>query len=123
MKSLSIDIETYCEKNLSKCGVYAYCNDDTFEVLLFAYAFDDEETKIVDLYFGEKLPKEVLDALEDDNIVKTAFNAVFERISLTRYLGKNLSPKSWICTQVQGAVLGLPLSLDKVGEVLNIKNK
>ena len=123
MKTLSIDIETYCNKNLSQCGVYAYCDDDSFEILLFAYAFDDEETKIVDLANNEKLPKEVLDALVDDNIIKTAFNAVFERICLSKYLNKKLSPTSWSCTQAQGAVLGLPLSLEGVGEVLNIKSK
>ena len=123
MKTLSIDIETYCEKNLAQCGVYAYCDDDSFQILLFAYAFDEEETKILDLANNEKLPEEVLHALHDDTIIKTAFNAVFERICLSIYLNKKLLPTSWICTQVQGAILGLPLSLDSVGEVLNIENK
>lgn len=123
MRTLSIDIETYCEKNLAQCGVYAYCDDDSFEILLFAYAVDEEETKIVDLANNEKLPEEVLHALYDDTIIKTAFNAVFERICLSKYLNKKLSPTSWVCTQVQGAILGLPLSLEGVGEVLNIENK
>lgn len=123
MRVLHIDIETYCEKNLSQCGVYAYCDDDSFEILLFAYSFDNQETKIVDLYFKEKIPQEVIDALLDDKVTKTAFNAVFERICLSKYLKKRLSPTSWVCTQIQGAMLGLPLSLDKMGEILNIKNR
>lgn len=123
MRTLSIDIETYCEKNLSQCGVYAYCDHHSFEILLFAYAFDNEETKIVDLAEGEKLPAEVFHALLDENTTKTAFNAVFERVCLSKYLNIKLSTASWLCTQVQGAILGLPLSLEGVGEVLNMENK
>lgn len=123
IQTLSIDIETYCEKNLSQCGVYAYCDDDSFEILLFAYAFNNEETKIIDLANNEKLPQEVIDALYDNNTIKTAFNAVFERVCLSKYLNKKLSPTSWNCTQAQGAVLGLPLSLEKMGQVLNIESK
>lgn len=121
--NLSIDIETYSEVDLTKCGVYAYVDSPQFTILLFAYAIDDEETKVVDLACGEKLPQKILDALSDELVIKTAFNAMFERICLSRYLGINLLPVSWQCTAVQAAMLALPLSLEGVGEVLNIKRK
>ena len=109
--------------DLTKCGVYAYCDSPQFEILLFAYAFDEEETEIIDLACGEHLPQRVLDALEDTSVIKTAFNAAFERTCISKHLGKKLSPVSWQCTAVQSAMLALPLSLDGVGEVLNIKRK
>lgn len=123
MSLLAIDIETYSDVDLQKCGVYAYSDSPNFEILLFAYAFDEEETQIVDLACGEQLPQRVLDALEDEGIVKTAFNAAFERTCISKYLGHRLSPASWQCTAVQSAMLALPLSLDGVGEVLNIQRK
>jgi DNA polymerase len=121
--NLSIDIETYSDVDLVKSGVYAYVDSPNFTILLFAYAFDDEETKIVDLACREQLPQNVLDALNDECVMKTAFNAMFERICLSRYLGINFLPVSWQCTAVQAAMLALPLSLEGVGEVLNIKRK
>lgn len=123
MPVLAIDIETYAETNLPKCGVYTYADSPKFEILLFAYAFDDEETQIIDLKCGERLPRRVLDALTSPSVVKTAFNAAFERICLSKYLGVCLPPQSWQCTAVQSAMLALPLSLDGVGEVLNIERK
>ena len=123
MKTLAIDIETFSSVNLLKSGVYAYAESDDFEILLFAYAIDDEEVQIVDLSSNEKLPDKIINALDDDNIIKTAFNANFERICISKYLNRKLSPKSWHCTQVQSLILGLPLSLDKVGEVLNVNSK
>ncbi|WP_312339038.1 hypothetical protein [Anaerospora hongkongensis] len=120
---LSLDIETYSDVDLAKCGVYAYADSPNFTILLLAYAFDDEETKIVDLACGEQLPREALDAFTDESIIKTAFNAMFERTCLSRYLGIQLSPASWQCTAVQSAMLALPLSLEGVGEVLNIERK
>lgn len=123
MSLLAIDIETYSDVDLQKCGVYAYSDSPNFEILLFAYAFDEEETQIVDLACGEQLPQRVLDALEDEGIVKTAFNAAFERTCISKYLGHRLSPTAWQCTAVQSAMLALPLSLDGVGEVLNIQRK
>lgn len=123
MSLLAIDIETYSDVDLQKCGVYAYSDSPNFEILLFAYAFDEEETQIVDLACGEQLPQRVLDALEDESIVKTAFNAAFERTCISKYLGNRLSPVAWQCTAVQSAMLALPLSLDGVGEVLNIRRK
>ena len=123
MPILSIDIETYSDVDLSKCGVYAYSDSPNFEILLFAYAFDEEPTQIVDLACGERLPERVLAALEDPAITKAAFNAQFERTCISRYLGRKLSPEGWQCTAVQSAMLALPLSLDSVGEVLNIQRK
>lgn len=123
MPVLGIDIETYAEVDLTKAGVYAYADSDSFEILLFAYAFDDEPITVVDLKCGEQLPQRVLDALADPGITKVAFNAAFERTCLSSYLGVFLSPRSWQCTAVQSAMLALPLSLDGVGEVLNIERK
>lgn len=118
-----MDIETFSEVDLTKCGVYAYTDHPSFEILLFAYAFDDEPTQIVDLACGESLPPRVLDALTDPTVIKTAFNAAFERTCLSRYLGVHLSAESWQCTAVQSAMLALPRSLDGVGEVLDIERK
>ena len=123
MPILGIDIETYSEVDLPKCGVYAYAEHPSFEILLFAYAFDDEETQVVDLKCGERLPPRVLDALTDPAITKTAFNAAFERTCIGRCLGKRLDAAQWQCTAVQSAMLALPLSLEGVGEVLDIRRK
>ena len=123
MSVLAIDIETYSEVDLPRSGVYAYTDDPSFEILLFAYAFDDEPTQIVDLKCGEALPERVLNALLDDGVTKTAFNAAFERTCISRYLGVRLSADSWQCTAVQSAMLALPLSLDGVGAVLDIERK
>ena len=123
MPTLGIDIETYSEVDLPKCGVYAYAEHPSFEILLFAYAFDDEETQVVDLKGGERLPPRVLDALTDPAITKTAFNAAFERTCIGRCLGKRLDAAQWQCTAVQSAMLALPLSLEGVGEVLGIERK
>ena len=123
MPTLGIDIETYSEVDLPKCGVYAYAEHPSFEILLFAYAFDDEETQVVDLKCGERLPPRVLDALTDPAITKTAFNAAFERTCIGRYLGRRLDAAQWQCTAVQSAMLALPLSLEGVGEVLGIERK
>ena len=123
MAILSIDIETYSDVDLSKCGVYAYSDSPNFEILLFAYAFDEEPTRLVDLACGERLPERVLAALEDPAITKAAFNAQFERTCISKYLEQRLSPSGWQCTAVQSAMLALPLSLDSVGEVLDIQRK
>lgn len=124
MKTISIDIETYSSVNLQKAGVYKYAESEDFEVLLFAYAIDNHETIIVDLAKGETIPVAVLDALQDETIIKWAFNAQFERVCLSRYLGLKqgefLNPKSWRCSMIWSAYLGLPLSLEKVGQVLGL---
>ncbi len=120
---LGIDIETYSDVDLQKCGVYAYTDSPAFEILLFAYAFDDEDVSIVDVAQGESLPDRVMEALTDDSIVKTAFNAAFERTCITRHYNLTLAPSGWQCTAVQSAMLALPASLDGVGEVLDIQQK
>lgn len=114
---LSIDLETYSDVDLPNCGVYRYVEGD-FHILLFAYAFDDEETKCVDMACGEQLPTEVVDALQDDSIIKSAWNAQFERTCLSKYLGTQLSPDSWQCTMVWAASLSLPLKLATAAQAL-----
>ena len=114
---LSIDLETYSDVDLPNCGVYRYVEGD-FHILLFAYAFDDEETKCVDMACGEQLPAEVVDALQDDSIIKSAWNAQFERTCLSKYLGTQLSPDAWQCTMVWAASLSLPLKLATAAQAL-----
>ena len=116
-KVLSIDLETYSDVDLGNCGVYRYVEGD-FHILLFAYAFDDEDVKIVDLACGEELPKEVVDAIFDEKIIKAAWNASFERTCLSRYFGTRLSPNSWQCSMVWAASLSLPLALKNAAVVL-----
>ena len=117
VRNLSIDIETYSDVDLSKCGVYKYVEGD-FHILLFAYAFDEEEVKIVDMACGEELPQEVLDAIDDPNVIKWAWNAQFERTCIGHYLGRVLSPDSWRCSMVHAASLSLPLSLKEAAKAL-----
>lgn len=127
MKHLSIDIETYSSENLAKCGVYRYCQSPDFEVLLFGYSADGGPVKVIDLANGEAIPDEILCALVDDKVIKWAFNAQFERICLSRYLGGTIgtymNPTSWRCTMVWAATLGLPLSLEGVGAVLGLEKQ
>lgn len=123
MKSLSIDIETFSSVNLQKCGLYKYAESTDFEILLFGYSVDGEEVKVVDLALGEKLPEEIITALQDENVMKWAFNAAFERVCLSRYLGLWLEPQGWHCTMVWAATLGLPLSLEGVGAVLGLEKQ
>ncbi|MEQ0488399.1 DNA polymerase [Anaerococcus murdochii] len=120
MKRLSIDLETYSSVDLGKSGVYKYAESEDFEILLFAYSIDDGEVKVVDLASGEIIPEEILVELSDESIEKWAFNANFERACLSRFLGERLNPKGWYCTMIWSAYLGLPLSLEKVGEVLKL---
>lgn len=120
MKRLSIDLETYSSVDLGKSGVYKYAESEDFEILLFAYSIDDGEVKVVDLASGEIIPEEILAALSDETIEKWAFNANFERVCLSRFLGKRLKPQGWYCTMIWSAYMGLPLSLEKVGEVLRL---
>ena len=120
MKKISIDLETYSSVDLGKGGVYKYAESEDFEILLFAYSIDDGEVKVIDLASGDIIPEEILSALCDESIEKWAFNANFERVCLSRFLGERLSSKSWYCTMIWSAYLGLPLSLEKVGEVLKL---
>ena len=117
---LSIDLESFSDVDLIKCGVYAYADSPAFEILLFAYSFDGGETQIIDLAQGEKLPAEVEDAIFDVSVTKTAYNANFERTCLSKYFGRYIPPESWHCSAVQAAMLALPRSLEDVGRVLGL---
>ena len=120
---LEMDIETFSDVDLIKCGVYAYADSPAFEVLLFAYSFDGGETRVIDLAQGEELPGEVAEAVFDGSVVKTAFNANFERTCLSKHFGRYLPPESWHCSAVQAAVLALPRSLEDVGAVLGLDER
>lgn len=131
IKELSIDLETYCEVDLRKSGVYSYAEDDSFEILLLAVSVDNGPVTVYDLT-KENLPDQILQALVNDSIIKWAFNASFERICLSNWLKKHhpkllsegfLSPNSWRCSMVWSAYLGLPLSLEGVGTVLKLKEQ
>lgn len=123
MKRISVDIESFSSVNLARSGVYKYAESEDFDVLLFAYAVDNGEVHVVDLAKGESIPQEIQDALQDDSIIKWAFNAQFERVCLSKYLGVNFNPKSWRCTMVWSAYMGLPLSLEGVGAVLGLEEQ
>ena len=123
MKNLSIDIETFSSNDLFKCGVYKYVEAPDFEILLFGYSVDGGEVKVLDLASGEVLPAEIEEALLDDGVIKSAFNAQFERICLSRYLSISLKPNSWKCTMAWSAYLGLPLSLVGAGAVLGLEKQ
>ena len=124
MKTLSIDLETYSSADIGKTGVYRYCESPDFEILLFCYSIDGNRPVLVDLTNGERVPDEVRDELEDPAVIKWAFNASFERICLSRWLGypsgNYLEPDQWRCSMIWSAYLGLPLSLAGVGAVLNL---
>jgi len=127
MKNLSIDIETYSDQPLPKTGVYRYVESPVFEILLFSYSVDGAPVQLVDLACGEMIPEEIIAALTDDSVLKWAFNATFERICLSRYLGlptgEYLEPDSWRCSMVWAATMGLPLSLEGVGAVLGLEKQ
>ena len=143
MKSMSIDIETFSDVNLAKCGVYKYAESPAFEILLFGYAVDGDEVQVVDLAQGETIPEDILEALTDEAVTKWAFNASFERICLSRYLSdlgisldpfhdhhplsqncaRFLNPAGWKCSMIWTAYMGLPLSLEGVGAVLKLDNQ
>ena len=120
---MGIDIETYSSAPLPKCGVYRYCDAPDFEILLFSYAFDDEPVQTIDLASSETLPKEAISALGDPNIIKAAYNAQFERVCLSRYLGHWLDPHQWRCTMVMAAYLTLPGRLADAAVALGTTEK
>lgn len=141
MKELSIDLETYSDVDISKCGAYKYAESDNFEILLFGVSVDGEPVKVYDLACGDTVPEEILAALSDDNVTKWAFNASFERICLSNWLkrhrpehfygysipedpaSKYLDPSAWRCTMIWSAYMGLPLSLEGVGAVLKLRDQ
>lgn len=141
IKTLSIDIETFSDADLNKCGVYKYAESDAFEILLFGYAANGGSVSVIDLTAGEEIPREILAALSDPDVIKWAFNASFERVCLSNWLLKNLpehftgysapgdpagaflDPSSWRCSMIWSAYLGLPLSLAGAGAVLGLKEQ
>ena len=127
MKNLEIDIETFSSANLQKCGVYKYSESPDFDILLFGYSVDGGEVRTIDLACGERIPGEILDALSDESVTKWAFNAQFERVCLSRWLGlpegQYLPPEEWRCSMVWSAYMGLPLSLEGVGAVLGLEKQ
>ena len=141
MESLSIDLETYSDIDLKKCGVYKYAESPNFEILLFAYSVDNGPVQVIDLAQGEDIPTEILAALTDETITKWAYNASFERICLSVWLRRNhpeyfqsysiledtvgdyLDPSAWKCSRIWGAYMGLPLSLEGIGAVLKLSDQ
>ena len=141
IKTISIDIESYSDRDLSKCGVYKYAQSLNFEILLFGYSVNGGEVKVIDVAHGEKIPDEILKALTDERVEKWAYNATFERVCLSEYLrrkyplyhnsysiyedtvGDYLDPHGWKCTMTWAAYMGLPLSLKAVGEVLGLEKQ
>ena len=141
MKELSIDLETYSDIDISKCGAYKYAESDNFEILLFGVSVDNGPVAVYDLTSGDEIPAEILAALSDENVTKWAFNASFERVCLSNWLRKHhpkyfktyntqgdpvqnfLDPASWKCTMIWSAYMGLPLSLEGVGSVLKLQNQ
>lgn len=120
MKTLAIDVETYSSVSLQKCGAYAYAQSSDFEILLFGYAWDNGPVEVIDLARGQELPQELKFALYDPKILKTAFNASFERTCLSAFLGQITPPEQWSCTAVMARELGLPGSLEAVGKVIGL---
>ena len=138
---ITIDIETRSDKDISKCGVYAYTDTPYFDILLFAYSIDEQPVQVVDMANGEEIPESILAALADENVVKRAFNVNFERVCLSKYLRKNypqyfqsysidedtvgdfLNPESWHCSMIHARTLGVPSSLAEVGKVLGIEQQ
>lgn len=141
MKELSIDLETYSDIDISKCGAYKYAESDNFEILLFGVSVNNGPVVVYDLTSGDEIPAEILAALSDENVTKWAFNASFERVCLSNWLRKHhpkyfktyntqgdpvqnfLDPASWKCTMIWSAYMGLPLSLEGVGSVLKLQNQ
>lgn len=141
IQELSIDLETYSDVDISKCGVYKYAESDNFEILLFGVSVDGGDVTAYDLACGDTIPEEILDALTDDTVTKWAFNASFERICISNWLKKHypdkfkgysipedpsskyLDPSSWKCTMIWSAYMGLPLSLEGVGAVLKLQDQ
>lgn len=141
MKTISIDLETYSDVDLQKCGVYKYAQSENFEILLFGYSVDGGEVSVVDIAQGEIIPDEIIKALADERVIKWAFNASFERVCLSEYLrkyyekdfisysidedtvGEYLTPSSWRCSMIWSAYMGLPLSLAGAGGVLGLEEQ
>lgn len=120
--TLGIDIETYSSEDIAN-GVYRYADAEDFTILLFAYSVNDGPVLITDIAQGEEIPPRIVEALTDPHVIKTAFNAAFERTCLNKFFGLNMDAEQWECTMVRSAMLGLPLSLDAVGRVLKLEQQ
>ncbi len=138
IREMSIDLETYSDRDIKKCGVYKYAESDAFEILLFAVSINGGEVIVYDLACGDVLPDDIIDALVDDTVTKWAYNASFERVCLSYWLRRNypekflsysipedsvgnyLDPAAWKCSRIWGAYMGLPLSLKGIGAVLKL---
>ena len=141
IKTLSIDIETFSDVDLNKSGVYRYAESDNFDILLFGYSINGGSVIVIDLTAGEQIPEDVLSAITDENVIKWAFNAAFERICLSYWLRRRypqyfesysipedsvcnyLNPQSWHCSMIWSAYLGLPLSLAGAGAALGLEEQ
>ncbi len=133
--TISIDLETYSDIDIKTGGAYRYVESSAFEILLFGYSVDGGEVRVLDLKCGDEIPEDILNAIVSDDVIKWAFNASFERLCLSVYLKQNypviygtlsepyLSPESWRCSMVWAAYMGLPLSLEAVGKVLNLSEQ
>ncbi len=138
---LSLDLETYSDVDLNKCGVYKYAESPAFEVLLFGVSVNGGEVQVYDLASGEEVPLEIIAALTDDSVTKWAFNAAFERVCLSVWLQRNypnyfcsysinedtvgeyLDPSAWKCSMIWAAYMGLSLSLAEVGAALGLEKQ
>ncbi|CAB4159602.1 bifunctional 3'-5' exonuclease/DNA polymerase [uncultured Caudovirales phage] len=120
MITLRIDLETYSDVDLKKCGVHKYAESPNFQIMLFGFKFGDGQVRVIDLMAGEKIPPHILSALDDPTVLKTAYNAAFEITCLSRHLGRQLDVTQWRCTSVHALYLGLPGNLSDVGKVVGI---
>ena len=139
--TLSIDVETFSDVDLKKCGVYKYASSPNFEILLFGVSVNGGKVTVYDLASGDTVPEDIIRALSDNSVIKWAYNASFERVCLSVWLRRNypqyfssysieddtvrnyLDPSSWRCSLVWGAYMGLPLSLEGIGKVLKLENQ
>ena len=120
MTTLRIDLETYSDVDLKKCGVHKYVESDNFEVMLFGFKWGNGQVSVIDLAQGQKLPEHIVAALDDPKIIKTAYNAAFELACLSKHFRRQLDVTQWRCTSVHALYLGLPGSLGDVGKVVGL---
>lgn len=121
MKTLAIDIETYSDVDLGKVGVYKYVDSPNFQILLFGYSVDCAPVEVIDLKHGEEIPKEIMAALEDDSVLKTAFNAQFERVSINKFFNVDSGP--WECTMIKSWYCGINGGLKSVGKAIGLSEE
>ena len=125
MHNLSIDLETYSSVDIRKSGLYKYVQSPDFEILLFAYSVDGGKVEIVDFTAGEKVPDDIIAAMNNPLCIKHAYNAAFEWYCLSKdnhftEKERNSWLSQWRCTMLHGMYLGYPGGLAAVGEALGI---